>query len=911
MAQKRERVVPRLIEEEIRESFLDYSMSVIVQRALPDVRDGLKPVHRRILHAMNELGLRPDRPYKKSASVVGEVLGKFHPHGDSAVYDAMVRMVQDFSLRYPLVDGQGNYGSVDGDSAAAYRYTEARLSPIATELLDEIDRDTVDFIPNFDGQREEPTVLPSRLPNLLLNGSSGIAVGMSTNIPPHNLREVAAAVHILLADPDCSIEDLTAVVKGPDFPTAGFIVGSDGIRDMYATGRGRVVMRARIVKEVLRGGKEQLVVTELPYATSKSRIIEQIADLHRKGKLDDVSDIRDESDRDGMRLVIELKRSGNPVEALRTLFRRTGLQGTFGAIMLALDRGEPKEFNLKQLLERYRDHRMTVIQRRSRHELERAEAERHVVQGLLVALDHIDEVVALIRGSNTRGEASEKLQSRFGLSEIQADAILNMRLSRLTRLQRDELQARLDELEARIAELREILGSEERQKAVLLAELDELVERYGDARRTVILGDALEDEAAVEDAVADEDAVVLVSHEGFAQRMPVHLYRRRVTSGKALAGMDRFEDDYLERVFTARTRGWILAFTEGGKVHFLPVLEVPEVARASRGQSVYALAGAPREDRIVALLPVEELDAERQVVFLTAGGQVKRTALSEYSNPRAGGIIAAGVKEGDRILDVVLSDGHSELMLLSRDGRSIRFPESDVPLMGRTAQGVKGMGLRDDDRIVGGLLLRREAEVLTVTERGIGRRTEVAEFPLQHRGGLGTLAGSGGSGKPEPVVAALEVLETETIMVITAAGAVTRVPVAEIPRQGRRGKGSPIVDLLPGDVVAEVTRSQGEDGDGDGNGGGEGPGPEGDDEALAMDGSEGVTVAAGEAGPGEEMEAGEPSGVPEAGGGGETIAAAPAPAAHPEPPVGEPTPPAREVPGSQTPGQASQLDLLG
>jgi DNA gyrase subunit A len=830
MAQKRERVIPRLIEEEIRESFLDYSMSVIVQRALPDVRDGLKPVHRRILHAMNELGLRPDRPYKKSAAVVGEVLGKYHPHGDSAVYDALVRMVQDFSLRYPLVDGQGNFGSIDGDSAAAYRYTEARLAAVATELLDEIDRETVAFAPNFDGQREEPTVLPARLPNLLINGSSGIAVGMSTNVPPHNLREVAKAIHILLENPECTAEELMRAVPGPDFPTAGFIVGNDGIRDMYTTGRGRVVMRARVVKEALRGGKEQLVVTELPYATSKSKIIEQIADLHRKGKVEEISDIRDESDRDGMRLVIELKRGANPEGVLRTLFRRTGLQGTFGAILLALDHGEPKEFTLKQMLERYRDHRIEVIRRRSRHDLEKAEAERHITLGLLAALDHIDEVVALIRGSRTRSEASQKLQDRFGLSDVQADAILNMRLARLTRLERDELKARLAELEAVIADLRHILESDERQRAVLLSELDDLVERYGDRRRTVILGDVREDEASVEDAVADEDVVVVVSHEGFVQRMPVHLYRRRVASGKALAGMDRFEDDYLERVFTARTRGWILAFTEGGKVHFLPVLEVPEVGRSSRGQSIYALTGAPREDRIVSLLPVDELAAEKVVIFVSAGGQVKRTDLSEYSNPRAGGIIAAGVRDGDRILEVVLSDGTAELMLLSRDGRSIRFPEGDVPSMGRTAQGVKGMELRDDDRIVGALLLRREAEVLTVSDRGVGRRTPVSEFPLQRRGGLGTLAQPGGSDAPEPLVAALEVLEGEEITAVTTAGQAIPIPVASVPRQGRRGKGGVIVTLAKGERVAEVTRSQGGEGEEGGADGtpdpGEGPGEE-------------------------------------------------------------------------------------
>jgi len=876
MAQKRERVVPRLIEEEIRESFLDYSMSVIVQRALPDVRDGLKPVHRRILHAMNELGLRPDRPFKKSAAVVGEVLGKYHPHGDTAVYDAMVRMVQSFSLRYPLVEGQGNFGSIDGDSAAAYRYTEARLAPVAAEVLDEIDRETVRFAPNFDGQREEPTVLPSRLPNLLVNGSSGIAVGMSTNVPPHNLREVAAGVRLLLANPECTVDDLMQVIPGPDFPTGGFIVGNEGIRDMYTRGRGRVVMRARVVKEALRGGKEQLIVTEIPYAIAKSKIIEQILDLHRKGKLDEVSDIRDESDRDGMRLVIELKRGVDAEAVLRTLLRRTGLQSTFGAILLALDRGEPREFSLRALLEQYRDHRLEVIQRRSRFDLEKAEAERHIIEGLLAALDHIDEVVALIRGSRTRPEASSKLQTRFGLSEIQADAILNMRLARLTRLEGDDLKARMADLDIQIRDLRDLLGSDTRQRAVLLSELEEVVERHGDARRTVILADALEDNASVEDAVADEDVVVLVTHEGFVQRMPVHLYRRRVSSGKSLAGMDRFEDDYLERVFTARTRGWILAFTAGGRVHFLPVLEVPEVGRTSRGQSVYALTSAPREDPFVSLLAVDELAGERFLLFLSQGGQVKRTQLGEYANARAGGIIAAGVRDGDAILDVVLSDGSGELMLLSRNGRSIRFPEGQIPAMGRTAQGVRGMELRDEDRIVGALLLRREAEVLTVTDGGSARRTEVSEFPLQNRGGLGTLSAPGGGGELEPIVAALEVLEGEEVTVVTTEGRVIAAPVRTIPRQGRRGRGAPVLPLLPGERVAEVTRSVGSEGD-------EGPGEEDAESGEADTGSAdtGSGVAAADA------------------------PAAPAEAERPR------FSPVDEEEDETGPGEATQLDLLG
>ena len=519
-AAKRERILPRFIEEEMRESFLDYSMSVIVQRALPDVRDGLKPVHRRILYAMYEAGLTPDRPYKKSATVVGDVLGKYHPHGDSAVYDALVRMVQDFSLRMPLIDGQGNFGSIDGDSAAAYRYTEARLHALAVELLDDIEKETVGFQPNFDNQRREPVVLPARFPNLLVNGSSGIAVGMSTNVPPHNLAEVAAGVRQLVVDPDCSVDDLMRHIPGPDFPTGGFALDRGGIRRMYHEGRGRIVMRARVVRETLRGGRDQLVVTELPYAVSKTKIIEQIADLARRGKAEDVSDIRDETDRDGIRLVIELKRGAKAATALKLLYRATSLQATFGAHLLALDGGQPKVFDLKQLLERFRDHRVEVIRRRSRHDLEGAEAERHVVEGLLAALDHLDEVIALIRGSQHRAEASERLQDRFGLSEIQADAILNMRLARLTALERSQLEARLAQLEATISELRGLLASEELQLEVMLEELAEVVRKYGDARRTVLVADedGGEEPPHMEAQLADEDVVVTLSHEGFACR---------------------------------------------------------------------------------------------------------------------------------------------------------------------------------------------------------------------------------------------------------------------------------------------------------------------------------------------------------------------------------------------------------
>ena len=808
-ASTRERILPRTLEEEMRESFLDYSMSVIVQRALPDVRDGLKPVHRRILYAMHEAGLTPDKPYKKSATVVGDVLGKFHPHGDSAVYDALVRMVQDFSLRMPLIDGQGNFGSIDGDPAAAYRYTETRLQALAEELLDDIEKNTVTFQPNFDNQREEPTVLPSRFPNLLINGSSGIAVGMSTNVPPHNLREVAAGIRQLVVDPDCTVDDLMRHIPGPDFPTGGFVVGLEGIEKMYKKSRGRVVMRARVVKEALRGGKEQLVVTELPYTVNKTKLIGQIAALSKKGKVDDLSDIRDETDRDGIRLVIELKRGGDAAGVLKTLFRGTSLQTTFGAHLLALDDGEPKEFDLKQVLERFRDHRLDVIRKRSQHDLEKAEAERHIVQGLLAALDHIDEVIKIIRASADRPEASERLQDRFGLSEIQADAILNMRLARLTALQRVQLETRLGELEAIIAELRGILDSEERQLEIMLEELSDVVEKYGDERRTVLLDD---DEAEVEapqveGQMADEDVVVTLSHEGFVKRMPMHLYRRRVNAGKALAGMERYEDDYLEQIFVARTQGWILAFTELGHCHFLSVLDVPESARSSRGQSVYALLeGADRSDRIVSMIAVEDLSAEnRYMVFLSRKGVMKRTLISDFSNPRSGGVKAAGVKSGDGIMDVALSDGTAEIMLLSRGGRAIRFPEDQISVVGRTAQGVKGMALKGDDEIAGMLLLRRDATVLTVSEDGLGKRTPVSDFPMQNRGGMGNMAVP--SGSVSPIVCALEVVEADEVMIVTAGAAADSVPV-----QGRRTQGKRMVTVEGGDRVVEVTRAEGRGG---------------------------------------------------------------------------------------------------
>jgi DNA gyrase subunit A len=803
MPQRRERVLPRLIEEEMRDSFLDYSMSVIVQRALPDVRDGLKPVHRRILYAMSDLGLGPGRPYKKSASVVGEVLGKYHPHGDSAVYDALVRMVQDFSLRYPLVDGQGNFGSIDGDNAAAYRYTEARLEELATELLADIDKDTVEFTPTFDNQRQEPLVLPSKLPNLLVNGSAGIAVGMATNVPPHNLREVAAALHRITENPDCTVDDLLEVLPGPDFPTGGFIVGTEGIREAYETGRGRMTMRAKVRRESKRGGKEQLVVTELPYGVNKSKVIEQIAGLVRKKRLDDVSDLRDESDRDGMRIVVELKRGAKVQPVLNKLYKRTYMQATFGAIMIALDRGIPREMTLKQLLERYRDHRIEVIQRRAAYDLEQAKAEAHVTEGLITALDNIDEVIRIIRESKSKEEAAEGLRAEFDLSKIQADAILNMRLHRLTELETQELKDRLKELKERIQELFALLDSEEKQVALFLTELDEIVEEYADGRRTTIV--AGDSEFKMEDMVAQEDVVITVSHDGYIKRMPVSLYRRRVTSGKALAGMEKYEDDFLEHVFIASTHDVVLVITGDGQAYEIGVLDIPESGRSSRGRALNQLLGFRPGTPIAALIPVTAYDEEVDLVFLTRGGIVKRTELAEFSNIRAGGIIAINLKDGDELLDVRISDGINDIVLATARGRAIRFPETDVPRVGRTAQGVIGVRLKQDDAVVGMVVVRRDATLACVTANGYAKRTPIGEFRVQGRGGQGTTALSV-SDRTGPLIGAKEMLDGDELMVITAGGRAARLQAGKIPIQGRATQGKQLVEVQAGDRVVEVSR---------------------------------------------------------------------------------------------------------
>ncbi|NJD11903.1 MAG: DNA gyrase subunit A [Gemmatimonadetes bacterium] len=800
---RRERVVPRLIEDEMRDSFLDYSMSVIVQRALPDVRDGLKPVHRRILHAMNEAGLAAGRPYKKSATVVGDVLGKYHPHGDMAVYEALVRMVQDFSLRYPLVDGQGNFGSIDGDNAAAYRYTEARLAPVAMELLGDIERATVDFAPNFDDRLTEPTVLPARFPNLLVNGSSGIAVGMATNIPPHNLREIAAAVHHLVRHPDCAPDDLMRHVPGPDFPTGAYILGKEGIDAAYRTGRGRIVMRAAVQKETRRGGREQLVVTALPYGVSKAKVIEQVADVARS-RLPDISDLRDESDRDGMRIVIELKRDAKPETILATLYKQTHLQATFGTIMLALDHGVPRELNLKELLERFRDHRLDVIRRRARFDLEKAQQQAHILEGLVVALENIDLVIAIIRESRDEAEAARELRAAFELSEAQAHAILEMRLRRLTALETEQLKAELRELRKLIRELQELLGSPQAQLELLLRELDEVVKKHGDARRTTIVADANEHE--VEDLVADEQVVITLSHQAYIRRVPIGLYRRRVSSGKALAGMDKYEEDFLEHVFVASTSDTLVFCTEFGQAYALDVRDVPEASASSRGRALAQVLTLEKGDRVAALIPVADFDPNRSLLFLTASGTVKRTSLDQYASIRSGGIAAIRIQDDDYLLDVQLSDGTNDVVLVTSGGRAIRFPETDVPVMGRIAQGVRGMQLRNDDSVIGMVVVRREATLCTITAHGFGKRTRVADYPAQRRGGIGTIT-LDVSEKTGLIVGAKELLDGDELMIITASGAAMRVSADDVPMQGRATQGKRLVEASVLNPVVEVSRA--------------------------------------------------------------------------------------------------------
>jgi DNA gyrase subunit A len=798
-----QKVLARLLEDEMRESFIDYSMSVIVQRALPDVRDGLKPVHRRILYAMTEAGMTPGRAYKKSATVVGDVLGKYHPHGDIAVYDSMVRMVQDFSLRYPLVDGQGNFGSVDGDPPAAYRYTEARLTNLAMELLADIDKETVDFTPNFDGSRNEPTVLPSKAPNLLINGSSGIAVGMATNIPPHNLREIVGAAVALIDDPDIPQEDLEEIVKGPDFPTGGFVCGIDGVRDAYRSGRGRIVMRARAEVERIDANHDRIIVREIPFMVNKSRLIEQIAELVRDKKIVDIRDMRDESDRDGMRIVIELKRDAVPHIVLNQLFKHTQMQSTFGTILLALVDGQPKIMSLREMIGHFIEHRHRVIVRRSEFDLTRALEREHILEGLKIAVDNIDEVIKIIRGSEDPETASQELQASFNLSERQAKAILDMRLARLTGLEIEKLEEELGEVRALIAELRRILGSESVRMGILKDELREVADKYGDERRTQIT--AAVGSFDVEDLIVEEDMVVTVSHQGYVKRLPVDTYRAQRRGGRGLRGMETKDEDWVEHMFVASTHDYLMIFTRRGMCYWKKVWEIPVGGRTSRGKPIVNLLNVSEEEQIAAVVPVREFRDDQYLLFGTRLGVVKKTVLSAYGNIRNVGLNAIAIREEDELIDVQITSGSDEIVLASREGMAIRFKESDVRPMGRVAEGVRGLRLRDEDVVIGMVVVRPGSTLLVAAERGLGKRTLVDAYRLQQRGGSGVI-NLKTTEKTGRVVAVKSVREDEQLMVITRQGVVNRQRVAEISLIGRATQGVKLVNLDEGDTVVDVAR---------------------------------------------------------------------------------------------------------
>ena len=786
-------------------------MSVIVGRALPDVRDGFKPVHRRVLYAMHEAGNTHDKPYKKAARIVGDVMGKYHPHGDTAIYDTVVRLAQDFSMRYPIVDGQGNFGSIDGDAPAAMRYTEVRMARLAHEMLADIEKDTVDFGPNYDGQLQEPLVLPSRLPNLLVNGSSGIAVGMATNIPPHNLGEICDALVAQIEDPEITIAGLMEHVKGPDFPTAGYLMGMEGIRQAYHTGRGSLIMRARAtVEEGGKRGKDRIVITEIPYQVNKTRLIEQIAALVNDKRVEGITDIRDESDRDGIRIVCDLRRDAVPRVILNQLFKHTQMQESFGAIFLAIVNNRPAVLNLKQMLQHFIEHRREVIVRRTQFDLGRAEERAHILEGLKIALDNLDEMVALIRQARTPDEARQAMRLRFRLSEIQANAILEMRLQRLTGLERQKIVDEYTETLKEIARLREILANERLVYGLMVEEFREIKKTYGDARRTEIM--PAPGEIVIEDLIVEEEMVITVSHAGYMKRNPLTLYRSQRRGGKGRTGMTTREEDFVEHLFVASTHASILIFTTKGRVHWLKVHEIPQIGAAGKGKNIINFVNLTSEEKVAAMVAVKDFAEEKTVVFSTRKGIVKKTPLAAYGNPRAGGIIAIGIDEGDELLSVNLTDGKQELFMATSQGQAIRFPEGDVRPMGRGAHGVIGMRLEGQDAIVEMDVLKPDGgHMLTVTEKGYAKRTEVAEYRLQGRGGSGII-NLKVTDKTGPVVNVMQVADHDQVMVITAFGKIIRTRVRDISLLGRPTQGVRLIHLEEGDTVVAVARvAEGDD----------------------------------------------------------------------------------------------------
>jgi DNA gyrase subunit A len=809
MAGLSEKVVPVDIEEEMKGSYIDYAMSVIVARALPDVRDGLKPVHRRVLFGMNELGLASNRPYKKSARIVGEVLGKYHPHGDNAVYDTMVRMAQDFSLRYPLVDGQGNFGSVDGDSPAAMRYTEVRLSKIAEEMLRDLDKGTVDFAPNFDDTLKEPTVLPALIPNLLVNGTSGIAVGMTTNMPPHNLTEVIDGCIAIIDTPALEESKLLKIIKAPDFPTGGIIYGYEGVKDAYKTGRGKIIVRAKASIQTGRGERQAIIVTEIPYQVNKASLIEKIADLTRDKKIEDISDIRDESDRDGMRVVIELKRDANAAVVLNNLYKHTQMQTTFGVIMLALVEGRPNVLTLRQCIDHFIKHRNTVIVRRTKFELDEAEKRAHILEGYIIALDNIDEIIKLIKKAKDIPAAQEGLMKKFKLSEIQAKAILDMRLQKLTGLERQKVEDEYKEVIKLIEKLKSILGSKKLQMQIIKEELLEIKKKYGDERRTEVV--LKTEEFSVEDMIAQEDVVITISHNGLIKRFPVSGYRRQARGGKGVTGATTKEDDFIEHMFIASTHNYILFFTDKGKCYWLKVHEIPEAGRTARGKSIVNLIAKGPDENITAFVTVQEFDDKHFVAMVTEEGLIKKTSLTEYSNVRRSGITAITMRKGDSLKDVKLTDGTQDIIIGTHNGLAIRFEEKEGRPMGRTAAGVRAIKLNKGDKVVGAVAVKRKTtSILVVAEHGFGKRSELDEYRVSHRGGKGvfTIKATDKTGK---MVAIKEVLENDDIVVVTSQGVVIRQPAKMIRMAGRNTQGVRLIRLDGGDRIAAIAVVPSED----------------------------------------------------------------------------------------------------
>lgn len=803
---QRQNILNTSIEEEMKKSYMDYSMSVIVSRALPDVRDGLKPVHRRILYGMMELGVGYNRSFRKSARIVGDVMGKYHPHGDSAVYDSMVRMTQTFSLRYPLVDGQGNFGSIDGDSAAAMRYTEARMKRISHEMLRDLDKDTVRFIPNFDDSLQEPTVLAAVIPNLLLNGASGIAVGMATNIPPHNMDEVIDAIVAQIDNPEITIPELMEFVKGPDFPTGAIIYGASGIREAYETGRGKITVRARANIEERKNNRHSLVISEIPYQVNKSSLIEKIVGLVRNKKIEGISDIRDESDKDGIRLVIELKRDVVPEVVLNQLYKHTQMQETFGVIMLALVNGLPKVLNLHDIISEFVKFRHEVIVKRTEYELKEAENRAHILEGLKIALDNLDAVIKAIRASKNPAAAKAALVKSFGLSEIQAQAILDMRLQKLTGLERQKIIDEYTEVLKLIARLNEILSNRGLRMEIIKEELREVQERYSDDRRTEIIPDAKD--FTIEDMIAEEDMVITITHNGFIKRYPVSGYRRQNRGGRGSAGAKARDEDFIEHLFTASTHDYILFFTDRGKCHWLRVHEIPQAGKATRGRALINLLQVDQGEQVQAYISVRDYSEDLFITMATANGLVKKTVLTAYSRPMKGGIYAIDIREDDYLIDAKITNGENDIILGTRNGMSIRFSETNIRPTGRKTMGVKGIELKgDNDQVVGMIVVRREGTVLAVSEHGFGKRTEVINYRVQNRAGKGIITIKT-TPKVGHMVSLLEVVDNDDLMIITSRGVLIRQGVSSIRSIGRNTQGVKLIRLDDGDSIAAVTRVQ-------------------------------------------------------------------------------------------------------